>query len=125
MCINTFTTNLMSGVCSYHLDDFLGKVIDLDECEDCDDEAKIIEYIKGLEEDKVMEMIMEYDQDYAILDMDEYVEWIDWTECVVWIVENYGSTELEGFDSIGLGRYIKVIAFQDICKTQYYEVMKH
>ena len=108
----------------YDFKTFLGKVIDLDECQDCNDEGKIIEYIKGLGEDKVMEMIMEYDQDYAFLDMERYVEWIDFPKCIVWIVENYGSSTLEGLDTRGLWRYVKVVAYQDICRCQYKEVMK-
>jgi hypothetical protein len=104
----------------YDLLDFLGEVID---CHDYDDEDKLIEYLKGLGEDKVMDMIREYDQDYALYHMDEYVKQIEFAESIVWIVENYGSSMIEGLNARELWRLVKVIAFQDICKCQYYEIM--
>ena len=120
MGIIFFPTNLMYGCLPYDLKDYLGDVLALD---DCDDLKKSIKYIKGLGEEKVMEMIMEYNQDYALSTMCDYEDKIDIAKSVVWIVMEYGSSMIEGLDGEGLRRLVKVIAFQDICRCQYEEVM--
>jgi len=60
----------MNNDYKYPLEEFLGKVID--------DEKDI----KKIDEDEVIERIQEYDRDYAICHMDDYVEKINFADCI-------------------------------------------
>ncbi len=130
-------TDMMNSNYCYELKDFIGLVVDnkmesiqprkipeLIRDIDIDNEEQLVSFIKDeVKQDEILEAIQEYDQDYAICHMDDYVDKINFAECIVGIVDTYGGDVIEGLDAKSLWRLVKVIAFQEVCKAQYFAII--